>query len=192
MPRGRPMTFDKDVALQRAMGVFWRDGFEGASVHTLIEAMGIRHAPSFYKAYGDKTNLFRLAVEHYATTVGAGPLTALDSGETIDAAVAAMLTAGVDLIVSGAVNCTPENADVTDFLAAYRIMIATRLVDRLRRAAAADEIPAETDFPAVAEFYAALLHGIAVRARDGASSVNLLAAAQFAPTVTSLCRSDGR
>ncbi|MEC4761659.1 TetR/AcrR family transcriptional regulator [Mycobacterium sherrisii] len=179
------------------MEVFWRDGFEGASTETLRCAMGIRHAASFYRAFGDKRNLFFLAVEHYAATVGSAPIAALSQGKTADEAVAAMLASGAQLytekssgigclIVSGAVNCTPENADVAEFLAAYRVTIQKKLVERLERAVADGELSRHTNIGAVAEFYASLLHGIAVRARDGAPGADLRAAVALAPRVSQL------
>ena len=198
MPRGRPRTFDKEAALQAAMEIFWRDGFEGASIETLKQAMSIRHQASFYKAFGDKGNLFRLAVEHYACTVGSAPIVALSEAATADTAVAGMLLAGVELytekssgvgclIVSGAVNCTPENADIAEFLAAYRVAVQKRLVERLSRAVDSGELPSDINVSALAEFYASLLHGIAVRARDGASGSDLRAAVDFAPRLSQLC-----
>jgi AcrR family transcriptional regulator len=187
-----------DAALAAAMVVFWRMGFEGASLDSLMDAMGIRHAASFYQAFGDKRNLFRLAVERYASTVGSAPLSALEAGATADASVDAMLRAGAELygeqsggagclIVSGAINCTPENADVSEFLAAYRRVIQEKLVDRLAKAAAIGEIAHHTNVAAVAEFYASLLHGLAVRARDGAPAEDLRTVAELAPRVSQLC-----
>ncbi|MEK8108978.1 TetR/AcrR family transcriptional regulator [Micromonospora sp. M12] len=63
--RGRPRGFDADEALERAVEVFWRQGYEGASVSDLTEAMGI-NKPSLYAAYGGKEELFRKAVARYA------------------------------------------------------------------------------------------------------------------------------
>src|SRR5258706_15799806 len=68
-PRGRPRSFDRDTALERAMEVFWRFGFEGASLHDLTEAMGI-NPPSLYAAFGDKEGLFLEAVERYQAKRG--------------------------------------------------------------------------------------------------------------------------
>src|SRR5271155_2967352 len=65
---GRPREFDRDLALDAAMRVFWRHGFEGASLTALTTAMGISR-PSLYAAFGDKAGLFREAVVRY----GAGP-----------------------------------------------------------------------------------------------------------------------
>ena len=65
MPRGRPREFDVDEALDRALEVFWRKGYEGASLPDLTEAMGINR-PSLYAAFGSKEDLFRKALARYA------------------------------------------------------------------------------------------------------------------------------
>src|SRR5258705_13627764 len=65
MPLGRPRTFDTDKALDKALKVFWRKGYEGASLPELTRAMGINR-PSLYAAFGNKEALFRKAVERYA------------------------------------------------------------------------------------------------------------------------------
>src|SRR6266852_3492764 len=65
MPRGRPRAFDIDKALDRALGVFWRKGYEGTTLSDLTEAMGINR-PSLYAAFGSKEGLFRKALDRYA------------------------------------------------------------------------------------------------------------------------------
>ncbi|KQT68985.1 MULTISPECIES: TetR/AcrR family transcriptional regulator [unclassified Aureimonas] len=62
--RGRPRSFDIDTALDRAVDVFWENGYEGADLDALTQAMGINR-PSLYAAYGDKRALFFQAVERY-------------------------------------------------------------------------------------------------------------------------------
>ena len=68
-PRGRPRAFDADVALERAMHVFWAKGYEGAALSDLTGAMGINR-PSLYAAFGNKEQFFRKVLDRYAT----GPL----------------------------------------------------------------------------------------------------------------------
>src|SRR5437899_2320898 len=64
MPVGRPRAFDIDKALDRALKVFWRKGYEGASLPDLTRAMGINR-PSLYAAFGNKEALFRKAIDRY-------------------------------------------------------------------------------------------------------------------------------
>src|SRR5688572_21010672 len=68
-PRGRPRAFDADKALDRALKVFWRKGYEGASLPDLTRAMGINR-PSLYAAFGNKESLFRKALDRYAEGPG--------------------------------------------------------------------------------------------------------------------------
>src|SRR5215467_14459164 len=63
-PLGRPRAFDPDKVLDRALKVFWRKGYEGASLSELTKALGINR-PSLYAAFGDKEALFRKARERY-------------------------------------------------------------------------------------------------------------------------------
>ncbi|MGF6933581.1 AcrR family transcriptional regulator [Paraburkholderia sp. UCT70] len=62
--RGRPRAFNVDSALDRAVEIFWKKGYEGADLDTLTNAMEINR-PSLYAAYGDKRALFFKAVERY-------------------------------------------------------------------------------------------------------------------------------
>lgn len=61
---GRPREFDADEALERAMRVFWEQGYEGASLSDLTAAMGITRT-SMYAAFGNKEDLFRKVLARY-------------------------------------------------------------------------------------------------------------------------------
>ena len=64
MAIGRPRAFDMDQALDRALEVFWRKGYEGTTICDLTAAMGI-NPPSLYAAFGNKEGLFRKALDRY-------------------------------------------------------------------------------------------------------------------------------
>ncbi|GAB3841743.1 hypothetical protein GCM10029963_13540 [Micromonospora andamanensis] len=141
--RGRPRTFDRQVALRRAMEVFWRRGYQGASMTELTAAMGIA-SPSLYAAFGSKEALFREAVELYNSTEGAGPRAALDGGVTARAAIEAMLRhqayAYVDpanpsgcLVVLAGAGTVPESDAVGQFLTTCRERDITELRRRISR-----------------------------------------------------------
>ena len=71
MAIGRPRAFDMDHALDRALDVFWRKGYEGATLCDLTAAMGI-NPPSLYAAFGNKEGLFRKALDRYWDIAGGG------------------------------------------------------------------------------------------------------------------------
>ncbi len=61
---GRPREFELDDAIEKATGLFWRNGYEGTSLSDLTTAIGIS-PPSFYFAFGNKEGLFRKVIERY-------------------------------------------------------------------------------------------------------------------------------
>ena len=62
---GRPRAFCETSALDAAMRAFWEKGYEGASLDDLTQAMGINRS-SLYASFGDKEQLFKRAIAHYA------------------------------------------------------------------------------------------------------------------------------
>lgn len=71
MTRGPEKQFDPEIALTRAMEVFWAQGYEGASLSQLLQHMGISKK-SLYDTYGNKRSLFLKALDHYTQTVTHG------------------------------------------------------------------------------------------------------------------------
>lgn len=67
MSRGPEKQFDPEVALEKAMEVFWAQGYKAASLSQLLEGMEIGRK-SLYDTFGNKRSLFLLALEHYAQT----------------------------------------------------------------------------------------------------------------------------
>ena len=188
--RGRPRSFDRDVALEVAMRVFWEKGYEGTTIADLTGAMGLK-PPSFYGAFGDKCTLFREAVQRYADNDGAAPMRALRETPTLKGALQAMLHAAIGLyaqpgrpsgclVVTAAINCTPEHAGHMSELAERRMRMRTAIEARIAQGQAAHELPAHVDAAGLAEFFATVLQGLALRAKDGASIEQLTGSVDLA------------
>lgn len=64
MTVGRPLEFDPDMALESAMHVFWRQGYEASSLQDLISAMDLSKS-SFYQAFESKQALFKRCITFY-------------------------------------------------------------------------------------------------------------------------------
>lgn len=172
---GRPRGFDRDAALRAAMYLFWEHGYEGVSISDLTAAMGIGPR-SLYTAFGSKEELFRAAVALY----GSATPRPMDRLRTAREAVEALLRQRVDanldpatpqgcMVVLAAINVTPDNTHVRDMLAELRARDRAELLARLERGRAEGDIPAGADIDAVASFYLTVLHGLAIRTRDGCS-----------------------
>src|SRR5216117_1829593 len=95
-PMGRPRAFDVDKALERALRMFWRKGFEGTSLSDLTKAMGINR-PSLYAAFGNKEALFRKTIDHYVEGPASHFRRALQE-PTARAVVERLLRGSIDLV----------------------------------------------------------------------------------------------
>src|SRR5258708_38850553 len=67
----RPREFDREIAVERAMNVFWAKGFAATSTEDLVDAMGIGRQ-SLYNAFGDKRRLYFEALDAYQQATIAG------------------------------------------------------------------------------------------------------------------------
>ncbi|MGE8620120.1 MAG: TetR/AcrR family transcriptional regulator [Achromobacter spanius] len=182
---GRPREFDRDLALQQAMLAFWKQGYEGTSMADLVAATGLASA-RLYAAFGSKQALFREAVARYEAGDGAFAETALQAEDGVRVAIEKLLTDAVltytrrgrpqgCMVVSAATNYAAENEDVMAWLATHRKARTQGIIDRLDSARQAGELKAGTDVQALGDFYAVVLHGLSVQARDGVSKARLLA-----------------
>lgn len=182
MSRGRPRSFDRDIAMHAMMQVFWARGYEGAQLIDLTAAAGIA-PPSFYAAFGSKEAAFLEAVELYIRTVGAGPMDALETAPTFQEGVWAMLMASVDvalsqrpggcLLILGVVNCLPENVVARNCLKEARRMTRVLIEKRLKRACAENELPKDADIARTSAFIHGAMQMISFQARDGANQAEL-------------------
>jgi AcrR family transcriptional regulator len=189
-PRGRPRGFDRDVALAAAMETFWRLGYEGASIADLTAAMGIT-PQSLYAAFGSKAGLYREALALYRATSGASFPTMLAEAPSVSAAFERFLAerahtftrtgfpAGC-MISTAVLTCASENAPIADHLRELRLGGLANFRAGLEQGKKNGEFRADLDVGVTARFLAAIIQGMAVQARDGASEAELRRLARVA------------
>ncbi|TDF37515.1 TetR/AcrR family transcriptional regulator [Alteromonadaceae bacterium M269] len=64
MAAGRKLEFDKQASLEKAMRIFWENGYSATSLSVLIRELGISK-PSLYNTFGNKDSLFTMCFQHY-------------------------------------------------------------------------------------------------------------------------------
>lgn len=181
--RGRPRSFDRQFALERAMVVFWDRGYHAASMNDLTEAMGI-NSPSLYAAFGSKEALYREAVAHFAATESDDILAPLQNAPTAREAIEGYLLASARtftrpgrppgcMVVLSAVNAVGVGEETSRILREMRAGSVAMIEERLKRAIAEGELPASLDLQAIASYYVTVQQGMSIQARDGASRTML-------------------
>jgi AcrR family transcriptional regulator len=179
---GRPRSFDLDEALDRALQVFWRKGYEGASLSDLTRAVGVNR-PSLYAAFGDKKALFRKALDRYLNGPAAYTQEALKE-PTARAVVERLLQGAADLnaaprnpggclMVQGALASGEAGDSIRQELVACRATGEAALRRRFQRAKSEGDLPADTDPADLARYVVAIIYGMAVQAAGGASRAKL-------------------
>lgn len=189
MPVGRPRKFDTDQALDAALRVFWRHGFEGASLGDLTEAMGINR-PSLYAAFGDKETLFRQAIKRYAELHASYLAEAMEE-PTVRRIAEKLWAGGINVIrnaknprgcflVQGALACSEAAQLVQQAMLKQRRKGETALKKRFEQALETGDLPPETDAADLARYVSAVSYGLAVQAAGGTSAAELEAVAAIA------------
>lgn len=186
--RGRPRSFDVDAALDRALEVFWRNGFHAASLAELTDAMGL-NKPSMYAAFGDKQALYLKALDRYVTSQVARLADILDTDPDGRRAVAGFLHAtaamltdpklpGGCFVINGVADCgtvaiPPEiEAGLRKALDGNEL----KLRERIERAQRDGQLVAGIDAASLATFFAVILAGLGAKAKSGAKRSRLDAA----------------
>ncbi|MFK4508220.1 TetR/AcrR family transcriptional regulator [Bradyrhizobium daqingense] len=177
MGMGRPREFDAETALDQAMEVFWRHGYEGATIAQLTEAMGI-NPPSLYACFGNKEGLLKAALDRYTKLRGVW-MDEVVAAPTARAVAERMLMGIADkqtdpanppgcLLVQGGIACGSGSENVPFELAARRAQNEDQLRDRFIRAKAEGDLKPNSDPAALARYVSAVAVGMGVMASSGA------------------------
>lgn len=180
-PVGRPRAFDRDTALAIAMDLFWRHGFEGTSTAQLTAAMGISQ-PSLYGTFGSKEALYREAVGLYLARFGLDRFLRQPqvSGLSTRGAIEAMLLDAARryadsashppgcMVATAGLQGGAAHPEVCEEMAFVRKQAQQAIRQRLLAGLKAGELPMATDIETLSAYFAMIIQGMAVQARDGA------------------------
>jgi AcrR family transcriptional regulator len=188
--RGRPRDFNTTAALEQALCLFWEKGYPSTSINALTDAMGIT-PPSLYAAFGNKENLFKMALNLYATKY------AVDLEKTLaekvdpkeafrhllktlaDAYASKKMPSGCLVIFTSTIRAETTR-DIERELLIMRTGLETALTNKIRQALKDKKIPPNTNVGDLAKFYTTFIKGMSTQARHGASVEDLEESAEIA------------
>ncbi|MCW1242827.1 TetR/AcrR family transcriptional regulator [Pseudomonas sp. SAICEU22] len=173
---GRRREFDVNQALDAALAVFWRKGYEGASYTDLTQATGVER-PALYSAFGNKETLFLRALERYYDHHLSFFPAALELPTSRQVALH-ILRSAVELNtrypehtgclgIHGALAGSDDAEPIRQALIDARAAGEAALRERLERAQREGDLPATANCSVLAAYVCAVLHGMAVQAKAG-------------------------
>jgi AcrR family transcriptional regulator len=185
----RPRVFEEAEVLDRAMEVFWRHGYEGASMAELTKAMGL-NSPSIYSAFGSKRGLFDAALVRYGEwramhkEAVLAAVTAREMAErllfgAIEWLVDPREPLGCFMVQAGA-PAGVNNEDVPGAIRRRRAVTREWITQRLIRAQQEGDLPPSEDPADLARYLQMVFNGLALQAAEGMSKVELRASAERA------------
>ncbi len=174
--------FDIDTALARAGETFWAKGYEATSMCDLMEAMGIQKG-SFYDTYGSKREAYLMALDQYVNTHCADfrarvenepPKRAIEKhlNDIFEDCVGADGHRGC-MVINCALELAHSDPDAQKLVGRAFKIHEKFFAERIVAAQEADEIPAEIDATATAKAILAIVMGMRVYSRAGASKATL-------------------
>jgi len=171
----RPREFDPDATLEKAMHVFWQNGYEGTSMTDLVEQTGV-HRGSLYGTFGNKEQIFLAALARYGKTYGLNMLRPVLESDRPVAALKKMIWDRYDDYVAGRNTCgcllgntlaevSPADKKVFAQIAELLEMRGEMLEQALRRAKKIGELKSQHDPVALARYLNTFLLGLALHVR---------------------------
>ena len=194
MNAGRKRAFDKEEALDKAMRVFWENGYAGTSLTQLTSALGI-NKPSLYAAFGNKEQLFATSMEHYMDRYAAPHLHQLTdpSDAPLKERLRAYLFGIIDVISdgespkgcmfvkssceSGGVAIPGEIATGLQDMGLANEMVLIKLLEAERLKG---RLPEDTKVHDIASYLLSVSYGLTVLAQRGKTKEELMSVAEMA------------
>lgn len=174
---GRPKTFDEQVALEKAMLLFWENGYIATSISDLTKALGIT-APSLYCSFGDKATLFNRCIDYYLANEACPIVPILKQAKTTKVAFELFLYDTAKrlvqpdkpmgcMLVTTTLGNSKQIQEVQHNIQEKKESYKTLLMQRLQQGIEDGDIASNTPIQDILDFYLTILNGLSIKACDG-------------------------
>jgi TetR/AcrR family transcriptional repressor of nem operon len=171
----RPRQFEREDVVQKALEIFWRQGYQATSVQDLVAATGLNRG-SLYDTFGDKHGLFLEVVEYYRSHVTARRLAKLEEPGPAREKIATFFKEVVEfslgegrllgcLMTNSAIELAPHDRDTRLAVAANMGAMEAAFRRVLTRAKRDGELAADKSPTDLARFLTATANGLRVMAK---------------------------
>ncbi|MEM9052338.1 MAG: TetR/AcrR family transcriptional regulator [Bacteroidota bacterium] len=170
MPRVK--TFDQVEVLDRAVDLFWKQGYAATSVQDIVNHLGINRA-SLYDTYGDKEQLFRKAIEKYCSVNGQSISDFLDAQANVREGIQNLFDRAINesfsdedrkgcFVVNTATELIPGDEYALNLATNNQKSFEAMFLNYLERGKANGQIKTEANLKTVASLLFTLYNGIKV------------------------------
>jgi len=173
-PKGRPKSFCRQEALEKAMLVFCEKGYEATSISQLSAAMNM-NPPSIYNAFGDKEKLFIEVLEFYHQPFVETVEQIFNEQSDTITAITKLLELSKDqhtqcysdgcLIVNSSINVRDEEGLISNKIKKLHTKNETMIYNRLKRGQQIGDVSSKANLHSLSRFINGVLQGAAILAR---------------------------
>lgn len=170
----RSKEFDPERALSKAMNLFWRLGYENASLEALMREMGVAKQ-SLYDTFGDKRSLYLKALAHYRDLTNGEMQRMLSAIPSVKDGFAKLLYGMAAetreqhergcLLLSANLQRNPRDAVIRDFLQDNQARVEAIFGQALQRAQKQEELSSKENPAVLARFFVVTIQGMRAMAR---------------------------
>lgn len=184
----RPCSFDPDQALEQAIMVFWKEGYEGCGIDDLLSATGVARQ-SLYNTFGDKRTLFLRCLREYQAKAFEKLRERLAQGSVVEAFHDLFFGAVAEddvakrmgcLMINTAMELAHTDVEIADLVARHQRTFEDVFVEALEAGTARGELPEDFDCRGVGRFLVGALFGLKVLAKSDPRSPALEDTARLA------------
>lgn len=182
---GPNKQFDRDETLDKAVQLFWEQGYEATSMQDLVNAMGINRA-SLYQTYGNKQELYLASLERYSAQILAHLSGLLDKAGTPLTNLRDMFVHVIEQSLEGrmqgcfinntAVELGPHDTRLAEKIREIWLQFEDIFATRLQQAIQQHQLAADTDPHQLAQVLNINLQGLMVKTKANSSKAELIGA----------------
>ena len=176
--RGRPKAFNEEQALEKAMLLFWENGYIGTSISDITKALGIT-APSLYCSFGDKAALFNQCIDYYLANEACPIVPILKQAKTTKVAFELFLYDTAKrlvqpdkpmgcMLITTTLGNSKQIQEVQHNIQSKKESYKTLLLQRLQQGIENGDIAPNAPIHEILDFYLTILNGLSIEACDGA------------------------